>query len=92
MFGDRTWQSSRRLLFEQARAHNLTQTWTYQMDVRLPTYPPALGACHSVDLTYSFGDAQLAYTNATSERAEWARSFNLTKEHAALSRTAVDYW
>lgn len=90
--GDKTFQASRRWLFEQANAHNFTQTWTYQMDARLAPYPPALGAAHSVDVSYVFGDPQLALSNATSERAEWARSFNFTEADAAFSRTMLDYW
>jgi len=93
VFGDCTFQASRRWFFQQSLEHNLTDTWPYQLYATLPSLPPILGAAHSFDLMYTTGDVQLARSNDTSARAEWARSYkNFTEADAALSRTMIDYW
>ncbi|WRT64599.1 uncharacterized protein IL334_001532 [Kwoniella shivajii] len=79
IFGDATFQANRRYFLQQANAHGLNQTWTYQFEQLTPGAAGYLGVYHGSEIPYVYG-------------APLAGAGNYTAGDLSLSVSMMDYW
>ncbi|WWD00792.1 hypothetical protein V866_007727 [Kwoniella sp. B9012] len=87
ILGDAQFQAPRRYFLEQANAHGLDQTWTYQFEQNTPGQPPARGVYHSSEIPYVYGQ-----TIPGQNLAALGFGSNYTAEDQQFSYQMIDYW
>lgn len=85
ILGDANFQANRRFFLQQANAHGLNQTWTYQFEQYTPGAAAARGVYHGSEIPFVYGAARPGVGAA-------GFSSNYTAADGLLSNTIMDYW
>ncbi|OCF45772.1 hypothetical protein I317_00260 [Kwoniella heveanensis CBS 569] len=85
IFGDATFQATRRHFLSQANQHGISQTWTYQFEQPTPGVPGYRGVFHGSEIPFVFGAARpgIGFPGI---------STNYTVEDGQLSDAMINYW